>query len=81
MCIPKSVESRLIQCLSLIKITSFLEGDIQNIILDFSKALDMRNFLLRVEEREISRGIINGGANWLMQTLVPTYSAEMGSWA
>lgn len=53
----------------------------QNIILDFSKALDMRNFLLRVEEREISRGIIDRRANWLIQTLVPTYSAEMGSWA
>lgn len=53
----------------------------QNIILDFSKALDVRNFLLRVEEREISRGIINGGVNWLIQALVPTFSAEMGSWA
>jgi len=34
-----------------------------------------------VEEREISKGIISGGENWLMQTLVPTYSAEMGCWA
>lgn len=41
----------------------------------------MKNFLLRVVEREISRGIINRGVNWLIQTLVPTYSAEMGSWA
>lgn len=50
-------------------------------VLDGDKALDVRNFLLSVEEREISRGIINKGVNWLIQTLVPAYSAEMGSWA
>lgn len=50
-------------------------------ILDFSKACGMRNSLLSMEEKDISRGIINRAENWLMQTLVPPCSAEMGSWA